>query len=405
MVAINVILLSGCTGEECGGDNGIGIGNRHQHGNTRNRAPATGNHRRKVAIGRWLTRDPIGYEGGVNLYDYVGGRVLTATDASGASPVPTTAAGMYAAFTAGRGNWSGTTLDAPGKTGHPYTANMNGQFNVDKKAFANHKCPPCKEIKFVQFYIETHVTFANGTWQSDGGNWALDLHASNSPPFYAHQTPWEAGGRPVEATMWDFPGIWGGLPSYYKLFELDFMTWAVCTKGKCGPQLWSVALGPSDPSLAGDDHRLVGWSEALDRYCCGGHPCAVENTVDSLPPWRASPVDGVRLMISRIVLTLSRLAFGTTVCFWIAAAAQLILQRRYSVVGIRSGFSSIWTVYYWLLLLALAGTLAATGLNIMAGRGKAEAKFAAAALRWFSLAVLMLVGGILVYMPFFGSTR
>ncbi len=183
-------------------------------------------------LGRWIQRDPVGYAGGINLYEYVGGRALSATDASGASPVPTTVAGMYAAFTAGRGNWSETTLDAPGKTGHPYTANMNGQFNVDKKAFANHKCPPCKEIKFVQFYIETHVTFANGTWQSNGGNWALDLHASNSPPFYAHQTPWEAGGRTVEATMWDYPGIWGGLPSYYQLFEQDFMTWAVCTKGK-----------------------------------------------------------------------------------------------------------------------------------------------------------------------------
>jgi RHS repeat-associated protein len=197
-------------------------------------------------LGRWLQRDPIGYpdvtqvrskvsgqaSGGINLYEYVGGRALSATDASGASPVPTTVAGVYAAFTAGRGNWSGTTLDAPGKTGHPYTANVNGQFNVDKKAFANHKCPPCKEIKFVQFYIETHVTFANGTWQSNGGNWALDLHASNSPPFYNHQTPWEAGGRAVESTMWDYPGIWGGLPSYYQLFEQDFMTWAVCTKGK-----------------------------------------------------------------------------------------------------------------------------------------------------------------------------
>jgi len=110
-------------------------------------------------------------------------------------------------------------------------------------------------------------------------------------------------------------------------------------------------------------------------------------------------------MISRIVLLLSRLAFGATVCFWIAAAAQLILQRRYSVVGIRSGFSSIWTVYYWLLLLALAGTLTAAGLGIMAERGKSDVKPAAEALRWFSLAVVMLVGGILVYMPFFGSTR
>jgi hypothetical protein len=98
------------------------------------------------------------------------------------------------------------------------------------------------------------------------------------------------------------------------------------------------------------------------------------------------------------------MAFGMAVCFWIAAAAQLILQQRYSVVGTRSGFSSIWTVYYWLMLLALAGTLTAAGLGVIADRGKADAKSAAAALRWFSLAVVVLVGGILIYMPFFGST-
>ena len=34
-------------------------------------------------LGRWLTRDPIGYQGGIKLYGYVGGRVLSATDSSG----------------------------------------------------------------------------------------------------------------------------------------------------------------------------------------------------------------------------------------------------------------------------------------------------------------------------------
>jgi RHS repeat-associated protein len=33
-------------------------------------------------LGRWLTRDPIGYQGGKNLYEYCGGRPVTAIDPS-----------------------------------------------------------------------------------------------------------------------------------------------------------------------------------------------------------------------------------------------------------------------------------------------------------------------------------
>ncbi len=36
-----------------------------------------------ISVGRWLQRDPIGYAGGVNLYEYVGGRAATSTDPTG----------------------------------------------------------------------------------------------------------------------------------------------------------------------------------------------------------------------------------------------------------------------------------------------------------------------------------
>ena len=35
------------------------------------------------ALGRWIQRDPIGYQGGVNLYEYVGGRPERSTDPKG----------------------------------------------------------------------------------------------------------------------------------------------------------------------------------------------------------------------------------------------------------------------------------------------------------------------------------
>jgi RHS repeat-associated protein len=34
-------------------------------------------------LGRWIQRDPIGYAGGINLYEYVGGRVLVTVDPEG----------------------------------------------------------------------------------------------------------------------------------------------------------------------------------------------------------------------------------------------------------------------------------------------------------------------------------
>ena len=83
MVAINEILLSECTGEECGGDNDICTDSRVHHRNAENRAPVTRNHRSAPILGRWLTRDPIGYQGGINLYGYVDSSPVGNADAEG----------------------------------------------------------------------------------------------------------------------------------------------------------------------------------------------------------------------------------------------------------------------------------------------------------------------------------
>ncbi len=39
-------------------------------------------------LGRWIQRDPIGYEGGINLYEYVGGATLGWADPDGAVAIP-----------------------------------------------------------------------------------------------------------------------------------------------------------------------------------------------------------------------------------------------------------------------------------------------------------------------------
>ncbi len=40
-------------------------------------------------LGRWIQRDPIGYDGGINLYEYLGGRPAIALDAPGTGAVGT----------------------------------------------------------------------------------------------------------------------------------------------------------------------------------------------------------------------------------------------------------------------------------------------------------------------------
>ena len=53
--------------------------------------PETGNYYVKnryysADLGRWLSRDPIEYDGGMNLYEYVGGRSTSTADSSGLIP-------------------------------------------------------------------------------------------------------------------------------------------------------------------------------------------------------------------------------------------------------------------------------------------------------------------------------
>ena len=83
MVAINRILLPEYTGEGCGSEIGTCTESRVHRRNAENRVPATRNHLRAVAFGRWLTRDPIGYQGGINLYGYVNSSPEGLLDPSG----------------------------------------------------------------------------------------------------------------------------------------------------------------------------------------------------------------------------------------------------------------------------------------------------------------------------------
>jgi hypothetical protein len=85
MVAINEILLPGCTGEGCGGDSDICMASRVHHRNAENRAPVTRNHRSAPILGRWMEQDPLQYINGANAYEFVDSSPVGNVDATGES--------------------------------------------------------------------------------------------------------------------------------------------------------------------------------------------------------------------------------------------------------------------------------------------------------------------------------
>ena len=111
MVAINEILLLGCTGEECGGDTGTRPDSRVRHRNAENRAPVTRNHcltqplvnnlyqgmtldavtglyyeRNRdysPTLGRWMEQDPAQFINGANTYQFVNSSPVGMVDPEG----------------------------------------------------------------------------------------------------------------------------------------------------------------------------------------------------------------------------------------------------------------------------------------------------------------------------------
>jgi RHS repeat-associated protein len=118
-----------------------------QHGNThlytgRERDPETArqlNRHRFYApyLGRWLTRDPIGYGDGMNLFEYIAGRPTTLIDPSGLLPLNV-------------GNFPRDCLDASGSPLHSDLGKCNGAtdtcFSVLDKVKAFEKAIRCHRL-------------------------------------------------------------------------------------------------------------------------------------------------------------------------------------------------------------------------------------------------------------------
>ncbi len=228
-----------------------------------------------AALGRWIQKDPIGYQGGINLYEYVGGRGPTTADGTGLAAIPTTVPGLLRSMLGHRGHFYGTLSRQTNTSSYlslSFTPSAEGK-----------KC--CDEIEFMQFYQEAwcrmnpiHLFGWPPFFQCHSTNgWVLDdVPAPNSParvppPFYPYQFPWT---KPIgSASMTDNPGFSHVLfLTNYTFFSQQFATFAVCTRGKeaghaYGEELW------------GHVFHLVQWiNHPL------GHSTVMRNLEGAAPP-------------------------------------------------------------------------------------------------------------------------
>ena len=118
--------------------------------------------------------------GGVNLYEYLNGRVLLVTDPMGEYAFPNN-------FVPGMGTFDVTITSEPAAANMPFRSHVQVEFHPSQAIIKQNKnCPVCTEIQAIQFAD----TRGYHWW---GSSDFLGWHPDKDDPFFPGATPWRFG--------------------------------------------------------------------------------------------------------------------------------------------------------------------------------------------------------------------
>ena len=168
--------------------------------------------------GRFISRDPIEEEGGLNLYAFCENDPINKVDYLGLAarnlnvPVGTVSVTVWGKVaTMLKRGWKIAMIWMPPKEWE--------------------KCPPCKEAIWTQdasTYYSGVKPVRNHSWENDWNE--TDYTKTSVEPWIYGNRPGAYGGK---AFMEDEPGLWGPLNSWTTFYhEQSFRTYLECTAGK-----------------------------------------------------------------------------------------------------------------------------------------------------------------------------
>jgi RHS repeat-associated protein len=225
---------------------------------------------------RWLSEDPIGTAGGIDLYEYCGDQPTLATDPTGEKPVGVVYAprrGYFSdadlgPFMSENEGLLGQVMDSLPRVGSTF----NLAWKPNASAFKDPKggCPLCDLIGFVQVAAgaDTYMHYE----VPEPSNWSVDP-ANHGVPYPASETV-DPNNIAAVLQMRDAPNAllytypWRTLTPWEKLHYLwqKFETAVVCLKGKEGINWGGFVNDSSVHAIRGITvYDTISWEQEIWR--------------------------------------------------------------------------------------------------------------------------------------------
>jgi RHS repeat-associated protein len=162
-------------------------------------------------LGRFITRDPIGKDGGLNLYGFVGNDPVNKTDWLGLTGRIEVSHWQKDPQSSSRRSWLVGVLCYP----------------PDDWKSKKTECLPCKKVVWTQKWSRPFVLLGRIETHSA---WTTDWDDSSSHKFGER---WIAGGKSQRASFYASPGLRTikGVGMLYTAFHFEFVSIAKCIEG------------------------------------------------------------------------------------------------------------------------------------------------------------------------------